>query len=58
MLSRIQGYAKDDKMSALHDCVLFLQASKLGLTVLTRDVRDFDHLLRLRPNGRVLFYRR
>lgn len=35
MLSRIQGYAKDDKMSALHDCVLFLQAPSLVLPALT-----------------------
>lgn len=57
MLCRTQGYAKDDKMSALHDCVLFLQAGKLGLTILTRNVRDFDFLLQMRPTGRVLFYR-
>jgi predicted nucleic acid-binding protein len=57
MLCRTQEYAKDDKMSALHDCVLFLQADKLGFTVLTRNVRDFDFLLQMRPAGRVLFYR-
>jgi predicted nucleic acid-binding protein len=57
MLCRTQRYAKDDRMSALHDCVLFLQADKLGLAVLTRNVRDFDFLLQMRPAGRVLFYR-
>lgn len=45
-------------MRALHDCVLFLQAQKLGLTVITRDVGDFDVLMQLLPAGRVLFYRR
>nr|WP_210329287.1 DNA-binding protein [Methylorubrum zatmanii] len=57
MLCRCQGYAKDDRMRILHDSTLFLQAEKLGLTVLTRNVRDFDCLLQLRPSGRVLFYR-
>ena len=57
ILARVQGYARDDRKRALNDCVLFLQALKLGLTVLTRNVRDFDLLLQLRPEGRVLFYR-
>jgi hypothetical protein len=35
-----------------------LQALKNGLTVLTRDVRDYDLLLQLVPSGRALFYRR
>jgi len=42
----------------LGDCILFLQAQKLGLTVLTANVGDFDPLLQLLPSGRVLFYRR
>lgn len=57
MLCRIQGYAKDDRMGALHDCVLFLQALKLGFCVLTRNLRDFDALLQLCPDSQVLFYR-
>lgn len=57
MLCRIQGYAKDDRMGALHDCVLFLQAFKLCFCVLTRNLRDFDALLQIRPDGQVLFYR-
>jgi hypothetical protein len=38
--------------------VLFLQAQKLGFTVLTANVSDFDVLLQLLPAGRALFYRR
>jgi hypothetical protein len=38
--------------------VLFLQAQKLGLTVLTANIGDFDVLLQLVRAGRVLFYRR
>lgn len=57
MLCRLQGYEKDGKLRALQDCVLFLQAQKLGLVVLTANVGDYDILLQLIPTGRVLFYR-
>jgi predicted nucleic acid-binding protein len=58
MLCRLQGYATSAKLRALQDCVLFLQAQKLGLTVLTANVGDYDRLLRLIPAGRALLYRR
>lgn len=58
IVCRLQGYGSERKMRALQDCVLFLQAQKLGLTVLTRDISDFDVLAQLLPAGRVLFYRR
>lgn len=57
MLCRLQGYVQDAKFMALQDCTLFLQAQKLGLTVLTRNIVDFDFLLQLVPTGRALFYR-
>ena len=56
-LCRRQGYQKDSRLRALHDCTLFLQAQKLGLTVLTANVGDYDILLQLVPTGRVLLYR-
>ncbi len=58
ILCRLQGYEKDGKLRALQDCVLFLQAQKLGLVVLTANVADYDILLQLVPMGRALFYRR
>jgi hypothetical protein len=58
ILCRLQGYEKDGKLRALQDCVLFLQAQKLGLVVLTANVGDYDILLQLIPTGRALFYRR
>jgi predicted nucleic acid-binding protein len=58
VLCRLQGYGADRKLCALGDCVVFLQARKLGLTVLTANIGDFDPLLQLLPSGRVLFYRR
>jgi len=57
ILCRLQGYEKDGKLRALQDCVLFLQAQRLGLVVLTANVSDYDILLQLIPTGRVLFYR-
>ena len=57
MLCRLQGYQRDARLRALQDCVLFLQAIKLGFTVLTANVNDFDYLLQLIPTGRALFYR-
>jgi hypothetical protein len=57
ILCRLQGYERDGKLRALQDCVLFLQAQKLGLVVLTANLSDYDMLLQLIPTGRALFYR-
>lgn len=57
ILCRLQRYEKDGKLRALQDCVLFLQAQKLGLVVLTANVGDYDILMQLIPMGRALFYR-
>jgi predicted nucleic acid-binding protein len=57
ILCRLQGYEKDGKLRALQDCVLFLQARKLGLVALTANISDYDILLQLIPAGRALFYR-
>jgi predicted nucleic acid-binding protein len=58
IVCRLQGYAADHKLRAINDCVLLLHAQKLGCTVLTANVADFDILLQLLPATRVLFYRR
>ncbi|MER9580961.1 DNA-binding protein [Mesorhizobium sp. M0276] len=58
MLCRLQGYKDDSRLRALQDCVLFLQAQKLGFSILTGNIIDFDYLLQLIPTGRVLMYRR
>lgn len=57
ILCRVQGYVNDGRLRALQDCVLFLQAQKLGLVALTANVSDYDILLQLVPTGRALFYR-
>ena len=58
ILCRLQGYVADRKLRALQDCALFLPTEKLGFTVLTANIDDFDFLLQLQPTGRALFYRR
>ena len=58
ILCRLQNYTADNKRRALQDCVLYLQAQKLSLIVLTANITDFDVLLQLVPTGRALFYRR
>lgn len=58
ILCRLQGYARDTRFKALQDATLFLQAYKLGFTVLTANIIEFDYLLQLVPTGRVLFYRK
>ncbi len=57
ILSRVQGYARDTRLKTLQDCTLLLQAQKLGFTVLTANLAEFDRLLPIVPTGRVLFYR-
>jgi len=58
MLCRLQGYDKDDRLRALQDSILFLQSNRLGLTLVTGNIKAFDYLLQLIPSGRVLFYRK
>ncbi len=58
IVCRLQGYAADRKLRALQDCVLLLQAQKLGLTLLSGNVADFDILQQLLPSTRVMLYRR
>ncbi|WP_348522323.1 DNA-binding protein [Bosea sp. CS1GBMeth4] len=57
VLCRLCSYRNDHRRKALQDCILYLQAYKDGLTVVTRNVTDFDYLLQLLPAGRVLMYR-
>jgi hypothetical protein len=51
MICRLQIYAGDYRLRALLDCVLFLQAQKLGFSVLTANVDDFDILLQFVAGG-------
>lgn len=57
LMCRLLGYAADKRMKALQDCILFLQAQRNGFVLLSRNIVDFDYMLQLRPEGRVLLYR-
>lgn len=56
-LARTQGLAKGAHLTLLFDTSVFLTALERDATVLTANVRDFDVLLQLRPEARVLLYR-
>ena len=56
LLCRLQGYTEDRRMRALQDCTLLLQSRKLGFTLLTPNVLDFDLLQQLQLDCRILFY--
>lgn len=56
LLARVQQYGKAEQRKSLNDALIFLSAVKAGLTVLTRNLSDFDLLLQLAPYGKVLFY--
>jgi predicted nucleic acid-binding protein len=57
ILARLQGYGAGDRNRVLSDALLFCTARKHGLTVLSRNLKDFDLLQQLDPSGRVVFYR-
>ena len=56
VLTRLQQYSAADRHRVLNDALLFATARKHGLTVLTRNLRDFDLLQQLEPSCAVLFY--
>lgn len=55
-LARTQDYAKDQRRRLLHDALLFLTARESGAVLATRNVRDVDLLLQVKPQANVLFY--
>lgn len=58
VLARLQNYDENNRKRVLNDALLFSTARKHGLTVLTRNIIDFDFLQQVEPTGRVLFYER
>jgi predicted nucleic acid-binding protein len=56
MLARLQGYGREHRRRVLNDALIFATARKHGMTVLTRNVDDFDLLQQLDPAGHVVFY--
>jgi hypothetical protein len=56
ILARTQAIPKQDRRRFLNDALLFLQAADTGAVMLSRNSRDLDLLLQLKPRTRVLLY--
>ena len=56
VLARLQGYGRMERRRLMNDALLFATARKNGLTLLTRNVSDFDLLQQLDPSVGILFY--
>ena len=58
LLARIQGYLRESRRIVLNDALLLLTALESGATLISRNVRHMDLLLRFRPDAQVLLYDR
>jgi hypothetical protein len=56
ILARTQTIPKQDRRKFLNDTLLFLQAADTGSVMVSRNSRDLDLLLQLKPQARVLLY--
>jgi hypothetical protein len=51
-----ESFAAGQELAALNATTLYLHAAAHGQEILTRNVRDFDMINQILPEGRVLFY--
>ena len=58
LVFRLCGLRTGREVAALNDAVVYLHAMVNGLTVLTRNVKEFDVMNQILPAGRMLFYER
>ena len=58
ILARVQGLARDSRRALLNDALMLLTAIEQGAVLVSRNIRDMDLLLRLRPEAQVLLYDR
>jgi predicted nucleic acid-binding protein len=58
LLFRLGGFPAGQEVTALNDATLYLHALANGQAILTRNLRDFDVLNQVLPEGEVLFYER
>jgi len=58
ILARTQAIPKQDRRRFLKDTLLFLQAAEAGAVMVSRNSRDIDLLLQLKPEAGVLLYDR
>jgi predicted nucleic acid-binding protein len=57
ILARLQHARAEERGRTMNDALIFLSAVKQGCAVLSRNLRDFDLLMQLVPEGRAVFYR-
>lgn len=58
ILARIQGYPRESRRALLNDALMLLTATAAGATLISRNLRHMDLLLRFRPDAQVLLYDR
>jgi predicted nucleic acid-binding protein len=58
ILARTQHIPKEDRRKFLNDTLLYLMAAQSGFALISRNVRDLDLLLQIRPGVDVLLYER
>jgi len=58
LVFRLCGLQPGQEVAALNDAVVYLHAAANGLEVLTRNLREFDAMNQIMPDGRILFYDR
>ena len=56
ILARTQAIPKQDRRKFLNDTLLFLQAADTGAVMISRNSRDLDLLLQIKPRVGVLLY--
>ena len=56
ILARTQAIPKQDRRKFLNDTLLFLQAADTGAVMISRNSRDLDLLLQIKPQVGVLLY--
>lgn len=56
VLARTQHLGKDARRKLLNDALVFLGAAEAGAVLISRNAKDIDLLLQLRPGVRVLLY--
>ena len=56
LLFRLGDLRAGQELAALNDATLYLHALSHGQVILTRNLRDFDVLNQILPDGQVLFY--
>jgi predicted nucleic acid-binding protein len=58
LVFRLCGLQPGQEVAALNDATIYLHALAQGQVVLTRNIRDFDAMQQILPDGQVLFYDR